>query len=203
MLISAAVNFSWRPHPSDSLWIAALLAALGLGVATLGVRGWIDKGTRGLPNFGSVTGALFRGGQPTQAGLKALQAMGIKTIVNFRDEPAEAAAEKTQVESLGIRYVGIPWKGRHGPTNAQVIQFLDLLRANGQAKIFVHCKRGSDRTGLMVAAYRVAVEHKPVAEAMAEMRRFHYDWLWLPNLQRYIRSLPQLTQKDAQFTFYR
>ena len=203
MLISAAVNFSWRPHLSDSLWIAALLAALGLGVATLVVRGWIDKGTRGLPNFGSVTGALFRGGQPTQAGLKALQAMGIKTIVNFRDEPAEAAAEKTQVESLGIRYVGIPWKGRRGPTDAQVAQFLDLVRTNGHAQIFVHCKRGSDRTGLMVAAYRVAVEHRPVAEALAEMRRFHYDWLWLPNLQRYIRSLPQLTQKDAQFKFYR
>jgi tyrosine-protein phosphatase SIW14 len=203
MLISAAVNFSWRPDLSDLLWIAALLAAMGLGVATLVVRGWIDKGTRGLPNFARVTGTLFRGGQPTPAGLRALQAMGVTTIVNFRDELAETAAEKTQVESLGIRYVGIPWKGRRGPTNAQVTQFLDVLRTNGQAKIFVHCKRGSDRTGLMVAAYRVAVEHKPVAEALAEMRQFHYDWLWLPNLQRYIRSLPQLIEKDAQFTFYR
>jgi protein tyrosine phosphatase (PTP) superfamily phosphohydrolase (DUF442 family) len=201
MLISAVQYWS-RLDISHWVLIAALVAAVALGVTTLAVRGWVDKGVIGLPNFGTVTGALFRGGQPTQAGLTALQAMRIDIIVNFRDEPAETAAEKAQVEALGIRYVGIPWKGRRGPANAQVAQFLDLLRDNGQAKIFVHCKRGADRTGLMVAAYRVAVEHKPVAEALAEMRQFHYDWLWLPKLRRYIRSLPGLMQKDARFAAY-
>ena len=112
------------------------------------------------------------------------------------------AAEKRQVESLGMKYVGIPWSGHDEPSSAQVVEFLDLIRANPKAKIFVHCKRGADRTGVMVAAYRVAVDHKPVAEAVSEMHQFHYDWFWLPQLERYVKSLPSLLQKDARFSAY-
>lgn len=201
MLIPAATYFSRLDIPHFVL-VAAILAGLALGVTTLVVRGWVDKGTTGLPNFGTVTDTLYRGGQPTEPGLRTLQTMGVETIVNFRDEVAETTAEKAQVESLGIRYVGIPWKGRRGPGNTQVLQFLDLLRANSQTKVFVHCKRGSDRTGLMIAAYRVALEHRPAAEALAEMRQFHYDWLWLPNLRRYILSLPGLMRSDTRFAPY-
>jgi hypothetical protein len=55
----------------------------------------------------------------------------------------------------------------------------------------------------MVAAYRIAVEHKTVAEAVAEMHRYHYDWLFRPQLKRYIESLPGLLQSDPQFANYR
>ena len=73
-----------------------------------------------------------------------------------------------EVESLGMKYVSIPWSGSSYPSSSQVVQFLDLVRANPQAKIFVHCKRGADRTGVMVAAYRIAFEHKDVADAVLE-----------------------------------
>jgi tyrosine-protein phosphatase SIW14 len=165
---------------------------------------WCQTGKeiRGLPNFGRVTDMLYRGGQPGLDGLKALQAMGVRIVVNFRDERGEMAAEKRQVESLGMKYVGIPWSGHDEPSSAQVVEFLDLIRANPKAKIFVHCKRGADRTGVMVAAYRIAVDHKPVAEAVSEMHQFHYDWFWLPQLERYVKSLPGLLQKDARFSAY-
>jgi hypothetical protein len=60
-----------------------------------------------------------------------------------------------------------------------------------------------DRTGVMIAAYRIAVEHKTVAEAIAEMHRYHYDWLFRSQLKRYIESLPRLLQNDPQFANYR
>ena len=158
---------------------------------------------RGLPNFGRATENLYRGGQPTSDGFNALHAMGVGIVVNFREGRTEVATEKRQVESLGMKSIGIPWSANHEPSSAQIVEFLDLVRANPNTKIFVHCRRGADRTGVMIAAYRIAVEHKPVAEAVSEMRRFHYDWLFLPQLKRYIESLPGLLQNDPQFVEFR
>jgi tyrosine-protein phosphatase SIW14 len=156
----------------------------------------------GLPSWGRVTDLLYRGGQPALAGFKALQHMGVAIIVNFRDEPEELAAEQHEVESLGMKYVSIPWSGSNEPSSSQVVQFLDLIRANPQAKIFVHCKRGADRTGVMIAAYRIAVERRTVAEAVSEMHQFHYDHFWLPQLERYVKSLPQLLLGNPLFSAY-
>jgi len=162
-----------------------------------------EKELRGLPNFGRVTESLYRGGQPTSGGFNALHAMDVRIVVNFRDNHAETEKEKHEVESLGMKYIGIPWKASHEPSSAQIVEFLDSVRGNPNTKIFVHCERGADRTGVMIAAYRIAVEHKPVAEAVSEMRQFHYDWLFLPHLKRYVESLPELLQKDPQFASYR
>ena len=141
---------------------------------------------------------LYRGAQPSSASFVALQQMGITIIVNFRDEHNETAAEKREVEGLGMKYVGIPWKRTQTPSNAQVVQFLDLVRTNPQAKIFVHCKRGADRTGTMIAAYRIAVQHDPVSEAVSEMHKYHYFHFLLPQLETYVISLPQLLQNGMR-----
>jgi tyrosine-protein phosphatase SIW14 len=162
-----------------------------------------EKEPRGLTNFGRVTEKLYRGGQPTSDGFNALRAMGVGIVVNLRDDRTEMATEKRQVESLGMKYIGIPWSANREPSSTQVVEFLDLVRANPDTKIFVHCRRGADRTGVMIAAYRIAMEHRPVAEAVSEMRRYHYDWFFRPQLQRYIKSLPGLLQNDPQFANYR
>ena len=57
-------------------------------------------------------------------------------------------------------------------------------------KVFVHCKRGADRTGVFVAAYRIAFDHWTPTQAMAEMNAFHYHYLFLPHLQRYVETFP-------------
>jgi tyrosine-protein phosphatase SIW14 len=162
-----------------------------------------DQEPKGLPNFGRVTDNLYRGGQPTSDGFNALHAMGVGIVVNLRDDRTEMAIEKREVESLGMKSVEIPWSANHEPSSAQIVEFLDLLRANPDTKIFVHCRRGADRTGVMIAAYRIAVEHKTVAEAVSEMHRYHYDWLFRPQLKRYIESLPALLQTDSEFANYR
>jgi tyrosine-protein phosphatase SIW14 len=157
----------------------------------------------GLPNFGRVTDNLYRGGQPSSEGLKSLHAMGVGIVVDFREKPVEEAAEKRQVESLGMKSIDIPWSANHGPSSAQIVEFLDLVRANPDTKIYVHCRRGADRTGVMIASYRIAVEHMSVADALSEMHRYHYDWLFRSQLKRYIESLPGLLQNDPQFANYR
>jgi len=187
---------------SRMIVVAGILAVVTLAAGAEAAWCQTEKEIRGLPNFGRVTDTLYRGGQPALAGFSTLQAMGVGIVVNFRDEGAEMATEKRQVESLGIEYIGIPWSGHDEPSSVQVVKFLDLIRANPKTKIFVHCRRGADRTGVMVAAYRIAVEHEPVAAAVSEMHQFHYDWFWLPQLERYVESLPGLLQKDARFSAY-
>lgn len=184
---------------------ATVLAAILVAAPLAGVQVARSRSLEqpaGLPNFGRVTDMLYRGAQPNVQGFSELQAMGVAIIVNFRDEPKEVANERREVESLGIRYVSIPWSGVREPASGQVVEFLDLVRSNPQIRIFVHCQRGADRTGVMIAAYRIAVEHKTAAEAVSEMREFHYAHSWLPHLQRYVNSLPQLLSDDPQFRDY-
>jgi protein tyrosine/serine phosphatase len=183
--------------------ITGLLAVVLLIAGTQVSWCQTEKELRGLPNFGRVTNNLYRGGQPTSDGFKSLHAMGVGIVVDLREKPTEVGSEKRQVEYLGMKSIEIPWSANHEPSSAQIIEFLDLVRANPDTKIFVHCRRGADRTGAMIAAYRIAVEHKPVAEAVSEMHQYHYDWLFRSQLKRYIESLPGLIQNEPQFANYR
>ena len=161
-----------------------------------------DTSPDGIPNFARVTDTLYRGGQPSLIGFGALQHLGVGIIVNFRDEPGENASEKRYVESLGIKYIAIPWSGHQKPSDTQIVEFLDLVRTNPQTKIFVHCQRGADRTGTMIAAYRIAVQHETADQAVSEMHQFHYNHFWLPQLERYVNSLPRLLEDNSLFSAY-
>ena len=155
-----------------------------------------------LPNFGQVTDGLYRGGQPTSNGFSKLKAMGVGLVINFREEPAEIALEKRQVGSLGMEYIGIPWNAHHELSSADVEEFLEIIRDHPKTKVFVHCKRGADRTGLMVAVYRIAVEHKEVADAISEMHQFHFAGFSHPQLTHYIKALPGLIENDPAFKIW-
>ncbi len=180
--------------------LAAVLASILILCAPQAA--WAGDSNNGLPNFGHVTDNLFRGAQPSGAGFSALHEMGVSIVVDFRDERDQIASEQSQVEAMGMKFVSIPWSGHDEPRSAQVAQFLDLVHANPQAKIFVHCKAGKDRTGVMVAAYRIAVERKPLSDAVAEMHQYKYHATFLPHLERYVRTLPGLLESEKVFSAY-
>jgi len=182
--------------------VAGFLAIVSLIAGTQVSWGQAEK-ERGLPNFGRVTDNLYRGGQPTSDGFNALHTMGVGIVVDFREKPTDMTTEKRQVESLGMKSIAIPWSANHEPSSDQIVQFLDLVRENPDTKIYVHCRRGADRTGAMIAAYRIAVEHKSAADAVSEMHQYHYDWLFRSQLKRYIESLPALLENDPKFANYR
>lgn len=173
----------------------AIVCFLGAGFA------YTQSRQAALSNFGQVTPHLYRGAQPSDAGFQSLKQMGVTMVVNFRDD-WEAKPEEGEVESLGMQYVNIPWRAADEPSNAQVAQFLDLVRDNPTATIFVHCRRGADRTGTMIAAYRIVEEHESIRDAVSEMHRYHYAHFFLPHLERYVDSLPQLLRTDSRFSAY-
>jgi len=152
----------------------------------------------GVPNAGQVTGNLYRGGQPTGTGFDALASMGINIVVDLR---GAREGESEQVAKLGMRYVSIPWHCPF-PKDETFARFLILLQQNPGKKVFVHCRLGDDRTGMMVAAYRMAEQKWTATEAMKEMEAFGFSTphhLICPSLSSYEESFPQRFKSDPAF----
>jgi protein tyrosine/serine phosphatase len=88
-----------------------------------------------------------------------------------------------------MRYVNIPTSTYLGPSDNQVAKFLKLRRDNPKDKIFVHCYFGDDRTGVMIATYRIAEQHWTANQAYDEMRFFHFH-TYLILMGHYVKSFP-------------
>jgi protein-tyrosine phosphatase len=153
---------------------------------------------KGVPNFGEVTPTLYRGGLLSGEGLKAIQKLGVKVVV---DTHADSKHERAEVESLGMKYVAIPWHCPW-PHDEVFAKFLKVVHDNKGKKIFVHCRLGDDRTGMMVAAYRMAEEGWTADDAMTEMRSFGFTrshHLICPSLAKYEQSFPERLKNSPAF----
>ena len=127
----------------------------------------------GVPNFLQVDEHVYRGAQPTPEGLKSLAKIGVKTIVDLRGGGDHTASEQGEVEALGMRYVSVPMKGMQAPTDddvAKVLNLIDSPEASTNWPVFIHCKRGKDRTGTVIACYRVKHDHWDNIKALTEAR---------------------------------
>ena len=145
-----------------------------------------------------TTPTIFRGGQPRPQAYAEMKKIGVEIVVNFRDESSEIEKERKAVEALGMRYVSIPWSASDRPFNQQVAQFLELVRAHPEQKFFVHCRFGSDRTGVMIAAYRIAVERWTPEKAVQEMGTYHYHRFFYPHLKDYVDGFPRQLAEDPR-----
>jgi len=125
----------------------------------------------GLPNFAEVTPNLYRGAQPTKQGFETLAKMGVTIVVDLRLTGRES--ERKEVTDLGMRFVEISWFCMT-PHDADMADFLKLIRENPGKKIFVHCIKGDDRTGMEIAAYRMAEQGWTEPEARKEMEAFGF-----------------------------
>jgi len=146
-----------------------------------------DPSVKGVPNFHVVNENVLRGGQPTDAGLRNLADMGIKTIVDLQEEGDRAKGEKRLVKALGMKYVNIPMKGMTTPTEKQISHALKALDDTSDGPVFIHCKRGADRTGVVIACYRVQHDNWDNQKALSEARNYGMSWYQFP-LKSYVKS---------------
>src|SRR5271154_318727 len=145
----------------------------------------------GIPNAGKVNDHLYRGAQPNLSTFAELKKMGVTTVVNLRlEHDADIAAERQQVESLGLRFVHIPVGGFSAPSNAQIIQFLSIFRDHPAETVFVHCHYGEDRTGVFIASYRMTFDHWRSEQAANEMNSFGFNRHWQREMKDYVRDFP-------------
>lgn len=155
--------------------------------------------TIGISNFAEVTPHLYRSGQPDDAAFADLKKIGIEIIVDMRS--GNRKHEKRVVTQLGMRYVQISWHCPF-PSDKPFAEFLKIVEDNPKKKILVHCRLGDDRTGMAVAAYRMAEQGWSADEAMSEMHQFGFGgvhYLICPGLAGYEKSFPERLKKDAAF----
>ena len=132
-----------------------------------------------LPNTYQISPILYRGGQPNEKGYRWLARHGVKTVVSLRTTPPDEAL----LQKLGLKSVNIPINP-YLFTDDHAVKFLKIINDPENHPIFLHCRHGSDRTGTMVAIYRMAIENWPRSRAIKEMLDprfgFHSSFFTLP-----------------------
>ncbi len=139
----------------------------------------------GLPNLHCVTPTLYRGAQPEPEGFAQLRRLGIKTVISLRSFHSDRDA----CAATGLDYLQIDEKAWHAE-DEDLVTFLRATTDPARQPVFVHCQHGADRTGTMIAAYRIVIQGWSKDQAIAEMTQGGYGFhpLWT-NLVQYIRKL--------------
>lgn len=128
-----------------------------------------DTGESAFTSYqAQVSSTLRRGSQPDHGALVWLKNQGYRTIVNLRTSDEE----RPDVLALGLDPHHIPVVDRTAPTKEQVDGFITFATTPQNQPVFVHCNAGQGRTGVFVAAYRIAVQHWNVDDALAEANHF-------------------------------
>ncbi len=139
----------------------------------------------GVPNLYRISDELYRGDQPSPQGMQNLKNLGVKTIINLRS----FHSDRDEIGNTGLAYEHIYMKAWH-PEEEDVVRFLQIVTDPKRAPVLVHCQHGADRTGTMIAVYRIIVQGWSKAEAIREMTEggfgFHPIWsnltTWIQNL---------------------
>lgn len=137
-----------------------------------------------LPNFYQVSDNLYRGAQPINNGMWQLKKIGVKSVLNLRSLHSDRKLLKgTALNSYRLRM-----KAWHAEEE-DVVAFLKIVKEKKNTPLFVHCQHGSDRTGTLVAFYRIVFCGWSKEKAIYEMTRggFGYHTIWR-NLPAFIRQ---------------
>lgn len=137
----------------------------------------------GIKNFERVNAGLLRGAAPSDDAVRKLASRGVKTIVDLRHSGPGASHEEKLSDELGIEYVHIPL-GFGAPEPAKVKRVLAIINNPEKQPVFLHCRQGADRTGMLVGMYRMIYQGWNFEPVYEEMRRHHFKpWLVLMKSQ--------------------
>jgi len=123
-------------------------------------------------NFGEINQHLYRGAAPSPVALQELRALGVKVIVDLRLAGEGPEAESLAVRNLGMKYVNVPLAAWSAPTRAQLEQLLPVLFHSDSEPVFIHCRRGKDRTGTVLACYRIQHDNWNNRQALEEAKAY-------------------------------
>lgn len=137
----------------------------------------------GLDNVGRVAPGVLRGAQAGRDGYATLKQLGVKTVIDMRTTENEKAA----VEAAGMKAIAVPIEMTRNGLKEKVDRVVALMADPANQPVYVHCRHGQDRTGIVVAAYRLKQQGWSLADAEAEMQAFGFNNVWV-NFKKFIRQ---------------
>ncbi len=144
---------------------------------------------KSVPNFGTVVrDGIYRGGQPDEAALEELRAMGVKTILKINTRSLKE--ERRAAKRLGLEFIHIPTKAESIASEEScddVAKILAVLDDRTKWPIYVHCAYGRDRTGYAVGLYRLRIQEWSWRRIDRELKRYGHT-------QSKRESYPEITE---------
>lgn len=135
-------------------------------------------------NFYKITDELYRAAQPTAEAMRAYEAFGIRTVINLRS----FHSDKDEIAGTNLILVELPTHAWSDGDDGYIIEVLRAIRT-AEKPVLVHCQHGADRTGMVIAMYRIIEQGWSRADALNEMQNggygFHSIW---QNIPTYINS---------------
>ena len=147
----------------------------------------------GVSNLHRISPTLYRSEQPTALGMKNLERLGIRTVINlraFNDDKDEVKGTSLRTERVKI----LTWR----IDDKHVIEVMRMLKKAENGPFLIHCQHGADRTGLMSAMYRVLEQGWTPEDALTELidGGYGYHSMW-KNIVRYVRSVDAASLREA------
>ena len=138
----------------------------------------------GVENCYRISPELYRSAQPEPVGFAALQNIGVRSVLNLREYHSDTR------QARHTRLVLMAYPVAAGDLTAADVENCLALIDRAPKPVLVHCWHGSDRTGTVVAAYRIVFQNWSVEKAEAEFReeRFGYHEFWYGNLLKLLRE---------------
>lgn len=153
-----------------------------------------------ITNFGQMDERLYRGAQPEPGDYQSLKELGVKTIIDLRNDPTDY--EKRISEELGMKYVNIPMSGWKTAEDETVAEFMKVMNDPESGVVYLHCKAGKHRTGLTGAVYRLEKYGWDFEKAYKEMKNYEYSsWPVHFNIKAYVKDYYKRFGADRQATF--
>jgi tyrosine-protein phosphatase SIW14 len=149
------------------------LLLFALALPALALPALAGSSPEQIKNFYQVDQNVYRGAQPSNDGFKYLAKIGVKTVIDLREADRRSKSEETAVTAAGMKYISVPMTGLTPPSEAQISQILGILEGDqggNSGAVFVHCKRGADRTGVVIASYRIDHDGWDNARALQEAK---------------------------------
>lgn len=141
-----------------------------------------------IENFGKINDNYYRGSQPLADHFTQLKALGIKTVIDLRQDSVKQASEWAR--TVGLHYVNIPLTTKRAASEEQTKYFLELVNDQANWPVYVHCKGGRHRTGEMTAIYRISRDGWSADQAYEEMKRYDFEdsFFYPRTLKKYVYS---------------